>query len=117
MMRRVHGPGAAGMAARLEIDEQRGAARAIAGVVEREHFGVRLARARVPALADDHAVRRDDDRADQRIRRGDAFSAAGVKQRAPHEVGVGHHFSWKIASTYSRGENGSRSSTPSPTPT
>ena len=93
------------------------AARALAGVLEREHLRVRLAGARVPALPDDDAVRRHDHRADQRIRRRDAFSATGMKQRAPHEVGVGHHFSWKIASTYSRGENGSRSSTPSPTPT
>ena len=98
-MRLVHGPGAAGVAARLEVHEQRGAARAIAGVVEREDFRVRLAGARVPALADHDAVRRDDDGADHRIRRRDAFGRGRMKQRAPHEVGVGHHFSWKIAST------------------
>jgi hypothetical protein len=40
-----------------------------------------------------------------------------VKQRTPHEVRLGHHLVWKMASTYSRGLKGSRSSTPSPTPT
>jgi hypothetical protein len=90
------------VAARLEIHEQRGASRAIAGIVERKHFGMRFAGARVAALADDDAIGRHDNRADQRIGRGDAFSAAGVKQGAPHEAGVGrhfHHFSVKIAST------------------
>ena len=56
MMRRVHGAGAAEMAARLERHVQRGAARALAGLVEREHFGVRFAGPRVPPLADDDAV-------------------------------------------------------------
>ncbi len=117
MMRRVQGPVRPRMATRLEIDEQRRAARAIARVVQRKHLGVRRTRAGMPALADHHAVRRDHDRADERIRRGDTFGAAGVKQRTPHEVRVGHHLSWKMASTYSLGLNGSRSSTPSPTPT
>src|SRR6185503_527691 len=100
--------GAARVAARFEVDEHRGAASAIAGIFDCEDLRVRRAGARMAALADDHAVRGHDYRADQGIGSCDAFSATGVKQRASHEVGLGHHFSWKIASTYSRGENGRR---------
>src|SRR5690606_5273972 len=105
------------MAAGLERDIQRSAARAVAGFVERKDLGVGLSGPRMMALADDDAVGRHDDRPHHRVRRGRALAAPGVEQRASHQRLVGHHFSMKSASTYSEALNGSRSSMPSPTPT
>ena len=56
------------MVARLERDEHRGAARAIARVGERRHLRVRLAIPRVESLPDDDTVTNDDG-ADHRVRR------------------------------------------------
>ena len=108
--------GAARVAARLERDVQRRAAARVAGLLERDDLGMRFTRPRMAALPNHDAVGDHDHGADQRVGRGHALGPPRMKQRAPHVVGVAHHFSWKIASTYSRGENGSRSSTPSPTP-
>ena len=110
--------------ARLERAVQRGAARASAGLVQRVHLGVRFAGAMVIALADDDAVGRYDDRADERIGARAPEAAGGVKQRALHvrrflrrAAGLDHHFSSKRPSTYSFASKGTRSSMPSPTPT
>ena len=58
MMRRVQGPVRPMVTARLERHIERGAARARAGLVEREDFRMRLPGPRVPAVPDDDAVRR-----------------------------------------------------------
>src|SRR5439155_15253070 len=78
----------------------------------------------VIALADDDAVGRYDDRADERIGARAPEAAGGVKQRAlrvrrflRRAAGLDHHFSSKRPSTYSFASKGTRSSMPSPTPT
>src|SRR5262245_21570324 len=104
------------MGARLQGAVERGASRIRAGFLERMHFRVRLSGPLVRALPDDDAFARDDTGADHRVGRGPPESEACVIQRPSHEPDVvcGYHFSWKMASTYSRGENGIRSSMPSP---
>ena len=91
MMRCVHGPVLPVWqhGSRLTYNV---APRALTGAFKREDLGVRFAGARMTPLANDHAVGHDDG-ADERIGCGHAFRARRVKQRAPHEVGVGHHFS------------------------
>src|SRR6266850_4628939 len=84
--------GSAAMTARLERAVQRGAPRVLARFVERHDFGVRLANATMIALADDDAVIRHDDRADERIRTRLPAAALGQLQRAIHVIAVGHLF-------------------------
>ena len=55
----------------------------------------------MPALPDDDAVRATTTAPTIGLGVGGARRARRVKQRAPHQLGVGHHFSWKSASTYS----------------
>lgn len=98
MMRRVR-TGAAVMATRLERHEQRRAAGLRAGVLQGKDLGVRLAGPRVPSLPHDHSVRADDHGTHQRVRRRYALGPSRMKERAPHVIGVTHHFSWKMAST------------------
>ena len=86
------GAGSAAMTARLERAVQRGAARVLARFVERHDLGVRLADATVVALADNDAVIRHDDRADERIRTRLSAAALGQLQRAIHVIAVGHCF-------------------------
>ena len=78
------------------------------------------------ALSEHDTFVRDDARADDRVRSRASETTACVRHRPPHPPCVvrrglrrhdGYHFSWKSASTYSCGENGIRSSMPSPTPT
>ena len=78
------GPGAAGVAARLERAVERGAAGARAGGAQRVHLGVGLARPLVEAGPDHDAGVVDDDGADQRVRAGAAAAALGERQRRRH---------------------------------
>src|SRR5205814_6304521 len=80
--------GAALMAARFKRAVQRGTASAIAGSLERAHLGVRFTGTLVKTLADDDAVRRDDDGADQRIRARPPGAPRRVKQRPLHVHGI-----------------------------
>src|SRR5262249_25074793 len=73
-------------AARLERAIHRGAARARTGHVQSFHLGVRRAGALMMPVADDHAVWRNDDRADHRIGARPPASARRVEQRALHVV-------------------------------
>ena len=108
--------GASNVAARLERAIHRRAARARPGLFERQDFGVRLAGAPVEALSDDHTVAGHDHGPHERIRTRAAAAPRGQKQRAVHVIGV-YHVSSNSPFTYSSGENGTRSSMPSPTPT
>jgi hypothetical protein len=61
------------------------------------NFCVSFAGLLVPALANNHAIRRHNDRTDHRIGRRPALSPCGVKQRTTHVLLVdrsaGYHFS------------------------
>src|SRR5207247_3446855 len=59
------------------------------GILNRFDFRVRLARAAMPALADDLAVFREH-RADHWIGRGRAVAAPGETKGEPQELSVGH---------------------------
>src|SRR5262245_43882862 len=119
------GPRPPGVAARFERHVKGGASRQSAGFIEGIDFRVRLACPFVPAVREDDAVRRDEHGAGHWVGGRPPSAAAGVEERAPHhrlverrrDPAVRYHFSWNSASTYSAGENGSRSSMPSPTPT
>ena len=67
----------------LEVDVDGGISRAFARGAKREHFGVRLARLLVPALADDFLVA-GNDAADARIRRGGIQALCSERKRPPH---------------------------------
>src|SRR5206468_4834298 len=114
--------GASLMAARFERAIQRSAAGALAGGRDGAHLGVRLTGALVKALPDDHALRRNEDGADQRIGTRPSRAAGRMKQRSLHEDGIGgvhpdYHCSSNNPSTYSSAVNDTRSSIASPTPT
>src|SRR5712691_382638 len=124
--------GAPLVTARLERAVQRRAPRPRTRRLQRVDLGVRLARALVEPLTNDDAVRRHDDRADERIGTGSPGAARRVKERPLHVAPIGaaeamlnvaldtgglYHFSSNRPFTYSSAENGTRSSMPSPTPT
>jgi hypothetical protein len=92
--------------------------------VERVHLGVRGAGTPVIPIADDHPSAIDDNGAHERIRARMAARTCCERECPLHQRGVTssraggvYHCSWNSASTYSSGENGTRSSMPSPTPT
>src|SRR4029079_11838220 len=78
---------------------------------------VRSPRPLVSAVPADAAVPGHDDRADHRIGSRPAAAAGGQEQRPRHVGLVAHHFSSKRPFTYSDASHGTRSSSPSPTPT
>jgi len=83
------GPGASPMAARFEVDEERGAARRAEGGFQRDDFRMADAVIGVKAFANDAAVA-NQDRADHGIGAGQSFAAAGERERAGHPFfGVG----------------------------
>src|SRR3954468_2797293 len=110
-------PGPSGMRARLERAIERGAARTLAGVLQCDDLGMRPARLLMRAASDDHAVVIHHERTNQRIGVGVPSPTLRQRDRLAHEIRVDYHFSSKSALTYSSGENGIRSSIPSPTPT
>jgi hypothetical protein len=55
------------------------------------HLGVRLARALMMPLTDDHAVGRHDYGADQRVGTGAAAATRRMKQRTRHERSIAQH--------------------------
>ena len=87
------GPGAAGVTARLEVDVHRRASGALACLFERDHFGVRRSCSPMVAVSGNDAVGRHHHGTHHRVGCRHALTARGVKQRAPHVIGVGHHFS------------------------
>src|SRR3954465_3033556 len=102
----------------LEGAVERGAARCLSGFVEGVHFSVRFACTLMGALPNHNPFARNDAGTDDGIRCGSAKTTARVVERALHPPQARrYHFSWNSASTYSCGENGIRSSMPSPTPT
>ena len=131
-------PGPAGVRARFQRAVERRAASPRPRVREGDHFGVRSAGHLVRAAPDDHAVVVDDQRADHGIGARPPAPALRERDRFAHEercvihapdairvdcrtsIGIvdrTYHFSSNSASTYSSGENGTRSSIASPTPT
>ena len=73
--------------ARLEVHEQRRAARALPRGRQRRRLGVGPARPLVPSLADDHPVGVHDDAADPRVRRhGEPPPRRELEDAAPEEV-------------------------------
>ena len=93
------------MAARFERDVDRRARRALAGLGERVHFGVRSAELLVTSFADDLAVAHDH-AADHRVRLDGALAAHGQRQRLGHVavvvVGAACHDSRLIAADLGR---------------
>ena len=87
------------MAARLERHIHRRAVRVGTRVLQRKHLGVRLAGPRVPSLPHHHTVAAHHHGAHQWVGRRYALGPSRMEQRAPHVLGVTHHFSWKMAST------------------
>ncbi len=75
------GTGASGMRAGFEIEIQRCAARAVAGLFERQHLGMLQPVVGMGAAANDLALRVDNHRADTRIGRGQRDSASRQLQR------------------------------------
>src|SRR5262249_52275354 len=79
------GPSASGMIARLEGHIKRGAARAIAGLFQRDDFRMVSPVVLAEAFADDGAIL-DDDAADRRVRAGQADTFAREVQGVFHEA-------------------------------
>ena len=109
--------------ARLQVEVQRGAARALAGLRQRDDFGVLHARVGVEAAAHHLAVAHQHG-AHHGVRAGQRAALARQVERFAHVRGVhvgglisgGVHFSNSDAMNFSA-SNGSRSSAFSPTPT
>ena len=80
-------PGAAGVAARLQVDVERCAARGFACGFERDDFRVAHAVVGVESFADDAAVAHED-RADHRVGACERDAASRQLERAVHEDGV-----------------------------
>ena len=76
--------GAAGVVARLQRDDRRGAAGAVAGAPERVDLGVRGPGAAVPALGEHLAVRAEQHAADPRVGAGGHAGRRRQGERAPH---------------------------------
>jgi hypothetical protein len=85
--------------ARFERAVQRRAAGEAARLLERIDLGVRLTRAFVRPLADDHAFVRDHACAYYGIRRRASEAAPRMLEGTPHPSMVVYHFSWNSAST------------------
>ena len=90
------------MTARLERAIERGAASAVACLVQRGDLRMRSAGTQMRAAPDDHALVRNDDGTDDRVGRCPAQTALSEEERAFHERRVRastHHFSVNSAST------------------